>query len=1099
MDEFISEHLLLGNFPDGFAYYQIILDSAGRPADYVFLEVNPAFEKLTGLRREGILGKRLTEVFPGIKNSSFDWIGTYAKVALSGETLRFESFFEPLSRWYEVVAYSDRPGFFVTIFRDITKDKELQEMLQFERAQFFSIFDSLEEIVYVSDPHTYEVLYTNRYTQEMFGKNLIGGLCYEEFQGRTIPCPFCTNDLILKRKGEPYRWEYYNPTLKRYYWITDRIIRWSDGRDVRFEMAIDITTQKEIQNQLQESEERWHITLASLAEGVIVADLGGRVVYMNPAAEKLTGWRLQEGKGRLWSEVFWIVNACTRQQTLDLIENVLRSGAVKKLANDTVLIAKDGTEYYLAGSASPLRDAQGNTQGVVIVFQDVSEEYKLRKEIERRERRYHAILSSIQEVVFTLDREGRHTGVYGGWLNHYGLHPEEFLGKSAKDILGEKASLVHLMANEKAFRGEPVVYEWSMVKDGKRFYFQTSLSPLQDERGFIQEVVGVGRNITALRHAEELHRRLLDGIPYPACLVNRKHQIVVQNKAAESIAGSKIGDPCWFPFHGTDILSEEQKREFEQSGVLPQEVRCCFCKGDEALRRQESLVEEVELGGKVYQIGWVPLDEEICLCYAFDVTKYKEMERMLRRERDQMEKYLDTAEVIFLILDPGGKVLLLNRKGEEILGCTQEEVVGKNWFDLYIPKHTQERVKRDFAQMVSKETESVIYMEYPILTRNGIERLIAWRNTTLLGEKMDIEALLSVGIDITESRKMEREIQYLTFHDALTGLYNRAFSERELSKLDNPRELPISVLMVDVNGLKLVNDTYGHEWGDELLRSVAKVLQASCRKEDIVARFGGDEFVVFLPKTSYDRAWEVYQRIREKAQKVYVRDVPLSLALGLATKEREEEELFEVIRRAEDEMYRQKLSEAKSSRSAIINALLKTLEAKSYETQIHTLRMQEIGLAIAEKLRLPDSEMNRLKVAIMLHDVGKIVLPEGILRKSGPLSPEEWELIKTHPEFGYRIVRSTQEFAHVSEEVWSHHERWDGSGYPRGLKGEEIPLLARIITLVDAYEVMLHGRPYKRAMSEKEIIKEFERHAGTQFDPYLVELFLSLLREKNKM
>ena len=365
---------------------------------------------------------------------------------------------------------------------------------------------------------------------------------------------------------------------------------------------------------------------------------------------------------------------------------------------------------------------------------------------------------------------------------------------------------------------------------------------------------------------------------------------------------------------------------------------------------------------------------------------------------------------------------------------------------------------------------------------------------TLLRDDENYIVVLSAGIDITESRKMEEELRYLNFHDKLTGVHSRNFLEKEIERLDIATQLPISVIMVDVNGLKLVNDTYGHERGDELLRCAAQVLKASCREQDVIARFGGDEFVILLPETSWKEAQKVCQKIRSKAKGVFVEEVPLSLALGLATKESREESLTEVLRRAEDEMYRQKLAETRSSRSAIINALLNTLETKSYETQLHTQRMQKVGLAIAERIQLPDTEVNRLKLAIILHDIGKITLPEEILKKTGPLLPEEWELIKKHSESGYRIVRATPEFAHVAEEIWSHHEWWDGSGYPRGLEKEEIPLLARIIARADTYEVMRYGRPYTKALSQEEIVAELKRSAGTQFDPELVEVLLLLIQ-----
>jgi len=192
-------------------------------------------------------------------------------------------------------------------------------------------------------------------------------------------------------------------------------------------------------------------------------------------------------------------------------------------------------------------------------------------------------------------------------------------------------------------------------------------------------------------------------------------------------------------------------------------------------------------------------------------------------------------------------------------------------------------------------------------------------------------------------------------------------------------------------------------------------------------------------------------------------------------------------------MYQQKLVESRSSHSAIIKTLLKTLEAKSEETWRHIQHMQKLGLALAEKLRLPDSEISRLQLAIMLHDIGKIMLPEEILKKPTLLLPEEWEQMKRHPEFGYRIVRATPEFAYIAEEVWARHECWDGTGYPRELKRKEIPLLARIIVIADAYEVMYYGRIYKKAMRLEEIMTEFKRNAGSQFDPEFTEIVLKLL------
>ncbi len=172
------------------------------------------------------------------------------------------------------------------------------------------------------------------------------------------------------------------------------------------------------------------------------------------------------------------------------------------------------------------------------------------------------------------------------------------------------------------------------------------------------------------------------------------------------------------------------------------------------------------------------------------------------------------------------------------------------------------------------ENETVGHIENPVVTRSGEERLIAWHNALLRDDENCIVAVLSAGIDITESRKMEEELRYLNFHDKLTGVHSRNFLEKEIERLDIATQLPISVIMVDVNGLKLVNDTYGHERGDELLRCAAQVLKASCREQDVIARFGGDEFVILLPETSREEAQKVCQKIRSKAKGVFVEEVP---------------------------------------------------------------------------------------------------------------------------------------------------------------------------------------------------------------------------------
>jgi HD-GYP domain-containing protein (c-di-GMP phosphodiesterase class II) len=294
----------------------------------------------------------------------------------------------------------------------------------------------------------------------------------------------------------------------------------------------------------------------------------------------------------------------------------------------------------------------------------------------------------------------------------------------------------------------------------------------------------------------------------------------------------------------------------------------------------------------------------------------------------------------------------------------------------------------------------------------------------------------------------------------------------------------------------LINDTYGHLFGDKILSGASQVITGNCRQEDIVSRWGGDEFVILLPQTSTEEALNLRKRIIDGCQDVSVEDVPVSMALGVATKNDPQQSLVDKLKEAEDSMYKQKLTESRSTKNAVLKALLKALEAKSYETEQHTRRMQQVAKQIGEKINLPDTEVNRLELLITLHDIGKINLSEEILTKDGPLTEDEWVEVKKHPEVGFRIARATEEFAHVADDILAHHECWDGKGYPQGLQGTEIPLLARITAIADAYEVMTNGRPYKKAFSPDEVSDEFQRCCGTQFDPELVKIFLTICEEK---
>lgn len=380
--------------------------------------------------------------------------------------------------------------------------------------------------------------------------------------------------------------------------------------------------------------------------------------------------------------------------------------------------------------------------------------------------------------------------------------------------------------------------------------------------------------------------------------------------------------------------------------------------------------------------------------------------------------------------------------------------------------------------------------EYEIITANGEKKWVYEQGCGVYDENGNVIAIEGLIIDITKQKQREEHIRYLNDHDQLTGLYNRKYFEEAIERIDNEKNLPISIIIGDINGLKLVNEAYGTDKGDELLKSVANILQAHSKAGDILTRIGGDEFALILPRTSYQDAQEYIKEI-EKACNEYSN---LSLSLGCATKKAKYELISNTIKDAEDNMLLNKLLQSHSFHSNLIASLKATLYAKSQETEEHAQRLIKYSRLIGKELDLPDTTLNELELLCTLHDIGKIGIDDSILKKAGPLTYEEWEEMKRHPEIGYRIAMASPELRSIANYILCHHERWDGTGYPQGLKAEEIPLNSRIIAVIDAFDAMTNERCYQSKKSFAEAIQELRKCAGTQFDPNIVEIFIDILK-----
>ena len=417
-----------------------------------------------------------------------------------------------------------------------------------------------------------------------------------------------------------------------------------------------------------------------------------------------------------------------------------------------------------------------------------------------------------------------------------------------------------------------------------------------------------------------------------------------------------------------------------------------------------------------------------------------------------------------------------------------EEVISS-----YAPEYRR-RIKKVFSACVS---EGVPYdEEMRIITGRGG---LVWVRTIGVAEEDNSGAIIRVqcGIqDITERKEAEERLRHLSLHDQLTGLYNRLYLENEKQRLSKGRYYPITIISMDVDGLKLVNDTLGHERGDELLIATAELLQKCLRGSDVLARYGGDEFVALLPATDYQSGKNIVSRIKSRVEKyaLTMRDqLPLNISIGMAVAEHSGKDLEEVFKEADDLMYRDKLSKDITVRSQIIRSLMAALEERDFITSGHAHRLEDLCCRVGVKIGLTEMQLSDLALLAQVHDLGKVGIPDHVLSKQEPLTDEEWHIMKQHSEKGYRIARASTDLAEIADLILRHHERWDGRGYPLGLKGEEIPVECRILGIVDAFDAMTNDRPYRKAMSIAEAGQEIKKCAGSQFDPGLVDIFLDLL------
>ena len=702
-------------------------------------------------------------------------------------------------------------------------------------------------------------------------------------------------------------------------------------------------------------------------------------------------------------------------------------------------------------------------------------EHSYIQRMQERDRLYRLVLESTRDWIICFDQQGLVADANQSVAQALACSEFDLVGRRVHELrLQRRVADSWELCRRAAMKPDALIQHevQGVFPDGNTYALQTFFRPIDDGRGNITGIIMVGRDATGGSPSIQLTSqpgtnrmvKLLDALPQAVILIDQDHRIQYMNQSSQSAIGDHTGYAC-YQLLGQAEPCAQCPLEAVFAGRVPNLEYRLSSYGRE-LKGQARTHQEPDGADSVL----LTLDDVTGTAEAERRTEYYQL--LSSRQRD-----------ILVVADPDGNILEVNVAATQVYGYSADELLRMKLNDL-----------GDMAGVMGVPADEIFSTGtvFETIHSNRAGCVFPVEVSTQWAVVEGHTVTINLVKDITAQKSILQEVRYASVHDSLTGLYNRAYLEHIEDWLPQENNYPLSLIMGDVNGLKLANDAFGYAAGDELIKAVAQAIQANClRASDIAIRWGGDEFVIILPATDAHQASRICERVRETAASISHVAVAPSVAWGIATAPTPILSLSVLMKQAEERMQRSKLLDSHKTRIEIVASLHQRLQRQAYETMEHTDRVQHLAIGLGRLLDLPEGDLQRLTQLALLHDLGKVAIPEAVLQKPEHLTTEEWLMMQRHPEIGCRIASSIPELMAISDEILGHHERWDGTGYPRRLRGDEIPLLARIISIADAYAVMTAGRPYRPALSHPAAAGELVRCAGTQFDPHLVRLFVN--------
>ncbi len=1064
--------------------------------------INPEDIELSKTLLERVFSKELPyyEVELRMKHKNGNWVWVLDK----GEVITWGPKGEPL--------------LMVGSHTDITQIKQAAKKVKESEEQLKLVLDSTASGIYVIDGNDI-CTYVNKSSltllgydneKEVLGKSIHKLVHHSHRDGTPLLLEDCfllksfnsgivvqKDDIIWRKDGTWFPVSYSSAPQIQDGKIVGTVVSFTDITD-RNKLINDIHYERNIA--------QMYLDVAGVM--LMVLDNNGDIRRINHKGCEILKVEEKDVLGKNWFDNFIPKNIVAKVKKV--FADVFEKNAELVTHHENEVMTASGENKTISWYNTTLYDIDNNIIGILSSGEDITESKKAQTALGESNLRFQTLFDKAPIGYQSLDINGCFREVNQTWLDMLGYTKEEVIGKWFGDFLSIEYQKPFRERFEYFKKKGKIHSEFEMLhKNGSKLFIEFEGMIGYDKNKNFEQTYCTLNDITErreatmkLRDSEEKYRLLYSSMSQGLAL----HEIITDefgkavdyifldiNESYEKLLNVKRSDVIGKRI--TEVMPKVEPYWIEAFGKV-------------ALTGESMHYENyLETTGKYYSTySYCPKPRQFAVLVT-DISERVDMTNKLKESESRLDIFFHQSLTGFFIImidepiywnDEVDKEAILdyilkhqkctrvNKAMLDQYDMTEEEFLDAIPNKMYVSNI--EKRKNSWRQLLNEGFYHTITEERK---SDGTQMFIEGDYTCMRDSLGRIIGYFGNQQDVTEKLQLQSNMEYLNNHDYLTDLYNRRYYFEQFGKLNNPIYYPLGIMMLDVNGLKIINDAFGHAIGDIALKTIGNVLKNLFGENDVVARIGGDEFAVLLPNTSFEKLQELKDQTTTYIRTKSVENIELSLAIGYELINNDSEDIDETIKSAENRMYRHKSIEGSSVRNRAINAILQTLTDK-YETERkHSGKVSKLCKLIGKEMRLRADEIKELEQAGLFHDIGKISIPDGILNKAGKLTNEEYEIIKGHPEVGYQILRAADEYSDLAIHALHHHERWDGKGYPSGLKGEDIPLFSRIIGIADAYEAMTADRPYRKKMSDEYAMSEIVKYSGTQFDPKIAKLFVN--------